>query len=150
MMASRSSQTFELHIISLSDTDSLNESLRKQAIQSLAHDEGITEAALCQAARDVVNGRVEADLGGYLFKKRIAGKGGGKSGGYRTIVGYRRGNSSRVLFLYGFAKNERPNITDREHEALSIAATNLINATDAQVAELIAKARLFELRCESI
>jgi hypothetical protein len=115
-----------------------------------ARDEGIAEATLCGAAKDVVEERVEADLGGYLFKKRIAGKGGGKSGGYRTIVGYRRGHSNRVLFLYGFAKNERPNITDREHEALSIAATDLINATDAQISELIARCHLFELRCESI
>ena len=115
-----------------------------------ARDQRITEAALCQAAKDVVEERMEADLGGYLFKKRIAGKGGGKSGGYRTIVGFRRGNSNRVLFLYGFAKNERPNITEREHEALSIAATNLINATDVQVAELIAENRLFELRCEAL
>jgi hypothetical protein len=114
-----------------------------------ARDEGIAEATLCGAAKDVVDGRVEADLGGYLFKKRVAGKGGGKSGGYRTIVGYRRGNSQRVLFLYGFAKNERPNISDREHEALSIAATDLINATEAQVAKLVTGGRLFELRCES-
>jgi hypothetical protein len=98
-----------------------------------ARDEGIAEATLCGAAKDVVDGRVEADLGGYLFKKRVAGK----------------GNSQRVLFLYGFAKNERPNISDREHEALSIAATDLINATEAQVAKLVTGGRLFELRCES-
>jgi hypothetical protein len=115
-----------------------------------ARDEGLTEKALCQAAKEVIDGGVEADLGGYLFKKRIAGKGGGKSGGYRTIVGYRRGNTSRVVFLYGFAKNERPNITGREHEALSIAATALIDATDKQVADLILRGRLFELRCEQI
>ena len=115
-----------------------------------ARGEDLTEVALCDAAKDIINGRVEADLGGYLFKKRIAGKGGGKSGGYRTIVGYRRRSSERVVFLYGFAKNERPNITDREREALGIAASDLINATDAQIAALIAKSRLFELRCESI
>jgi hypothetical protein len=113
-----------------------------------ARDEGLTEEILCRVAAGVIKGQVEADLGGYLFKKRIAGKGGGKSGGYRTIVGYRRGNSARVVFLHGFAKNERPSLTDREHEALSIAAASLIAATDGQVAELIAKGRLFELRCE--
>jgi hypothetical protein len=110
--------------------------------------EDITEDILCHAANEIVAGKVEADLGGYLFKKRIAGKSGGKSGGYRTIVGYRKGNSDRVIFLYRFAKKERPNITDRESEALSIAATNLINATDKQVADLIALGRLFELRYE--
>jgi hypothetical protein len=115
-----------------------------------ARDAGIAEAVLCIAAREIIEGRAEANLGGYLFKKRIPGKGSGKSGGYRTIIGYRRGNLARILFLYGFAKNERSTITDREQEALSIAATGLINATDSQIADLIAKGRLFELRCEAI
>jgi len=53
---------------------------------------------------------VEADLGGYLFKKRIARPGGGKSGGYRTILGFRRTSTERTIFLYGFAKNQRANI----------------------------------------
>ncbi|MBF0394727.1 MAG: type II toxin-antitoxin system RelE/ParE family toxin [Alphaproteobacteria bacterium] len=43
--------------------------------------EGISDAGLCAAAADVVDGNVEADLGGYLFKKRVARARGGKSGG---------------------------------------------------------------------
>jgi hypothetical protein len=113
-----------------------------------AKDERIDEEILCRAANEVAEGRVEADLGGYLFKKRLAGKGAGKSGGYRTIVGYRKKDSDRLVFLYGFAKNERSNITDRETEALSVAATGLIHATDGQIADLIARGRIFELRCE--
>jgi hypothetical protein len=40
---------------------------------------------------------VDARLGGFLIKKRVAGFGRGKSGGYRTIVAYRQGD--RVVFL---------------------------------------------------
>jgi hypothetical protein len=115
-----------------------------------ARSEGIGDEALYRAAHDVVAGGVDADLGGYLFKKRIAGKGAGKSGGYRTIIGYRKGDSKRVIFLYGFAKNEKPNVTEREREALSLAATDLINATDAQIEDLIRLGRLFELEHSAI
>jgi hypothetical protein len=115
-----------------------------------SRDENIAESVLCDAAREVVAHKVDADLGGYLFKKRVARPGSGKSGGYRTIVGYRKGRSDRVLFLYGFAKNERANITDREAEALSIAARDFIEATDEQVAKLIGDGGIVPLRCTGI
>ena len=34
------------------------------------------------------------------------------SGGFRTIIAYRRG--SRAVFLFGFAKSERDNLDDDE------------------------------------
>jgi len=32
------------------------------------------------------SGLIDADLGGLLYKKRVARPGGGKSGGYRTLL----------------------------------------------------------------
>jgi hypothetical protein len=113
-----------------------------------ARNEGITNMDICTAAKQVTTGDVEADLGGYLFKKRVARAGGGKSAGYRTIVGYKKGNTDRVIFLYGFPKNSRSNITEREREALSTAAAAFIAATDKHLADLIAKGSIFELECE--
>jgi hypothetical protein len=48
-----------------------------------ARTEDVPDAALVQAAAEVVAGRVEADLGGGLFKKRLARQGSGKRRGYR-------------------------------------------------------------------
>lgn len=112
-----------------------------------ARNEGIDDAALCAAAADAAVGHTEAELGGYLFKKRVARPGSGKSGGYRTIIGYRKGNTGRVIFLYGFPKNARSNITAKEHAALSIDADVFIRATDEQVAALLTKGSIFELEC---
>jgi hypothetical protein len=42
----------------------------------------------------------------------VARPGQGKSGGYRTLLAYRKGE--RSVFLYGFAKNERDNIDEAE------------------------------------
>ena len=81
--------------------------------------ERIAERALVRAIARAENGLVDADLGGGIVKLRVARKGEGKSGGYRTIVAYRRGD--RAVFLYGFAKNERDNIDDRELDDLKKA-----------------------------
>lgn len=49
------------------------------------------------------------------------------------------------MFLYGFPKSQRSNITDKEKAALSLAAESFINATDEQVERLIKDGSMFEL-----
>lgn len=93
-------------------------------------------------------GRVDGGLGSHLFKKRVARKGGGKSGGYRTILGFRKTNSDRIFFLHGYPKNARSNINSKEHKALAMVAANLIEATDAQIETLKTKGTIAELECK--
>jgi hypothetical protein len=112
-----------------------------------AAGEAISDADLCQAAAEAFAGQYEADLGGYLFKKRIARQDGGKSGGYRTILGFRKSDSRRIFFLYGFPKNVRANITTKERSALGANATALVDAADRQIEELKAKGTILELEC---
>jgi hypothetical protein len=76
----------------------------------------LTDEMLQHAADEIEHGLVDARLGGFLLKKRVARRGGGKRGGYRTIVAYQQG--VRLVFLFGFAKNEADNITRTEHVAL--------------------------------
>lgn len=112
-----------------------------------AADERIGDEMLRAAAAEALAGQVEADLGGYLFKKRIARTGGGKSGGYRTILGFRKG-ADRVFFLLGFGKNERATITAAERTALGALAASLVGATDELVVGLIAQGAIVELECD--
>ncbi len=78
------------------------------------HD--LTDAALKCAVEEIVAGSVEANLGGNLYKKRIATKGRGKSGSIRTILAYFAGN--KTFYLYAFEKSEQANITDKEKASL--------------------------------
>jgi hypothetical protein len=80
--------------------------------------EGVTDVVLCGAAAEIESGLVDARLGGFLIKKRVAAPGHGKRGGYRTIAAHRQGN--RLVFLHGFAKNEKDNITKKEKLALQM------------------------------
>lgn len=112
-----------------------------------AASEKIGDDNLCQAAAEAFAGQYDADLGGYLFKQRIARRDGGKSGGYRTILGFRKSDSSRIFFLYGFPKNVRANITSRERAALSANAAALIEASDEQIEALKDKRTIVEMEC---
>ena len=67
-----------------------------------ARKSGLSDAGLLKAVRDAERGLVDADLGGGVIKQRIARPGGGKSGGFRTIVLFRSG--ARAFFVHGFAK----------------------------------------------
>ena len=69
---------------------------------------GLTNAALLQAVDEMAQGLVDADLGGYVFKKRVALPGRGKRGSARTIVATRL--NDRWFFLFGFNKNEKSNL----------------------------------------
>ena len=91
----------------------------------------LTNGALCEAVAEMVQGLVDADLGGGVVKKRVALPGRGKSGGARTLVATNKGN--RWFFVFGFEKNDRANISDQELEALQDLAQELLVRTGAQL-----------------
>lgn len=111
-----------------------------------ARKEGVTDAELFEAAQEITEGRVEADLGGFLFKKRLHRAGGGKRGGYRVVVGYRRPNTERIIFLYAFAKNVKATISDREEAALSLVAESFVSTDERLVQELLAQGSIWEVQ----
>jgi hypothetical protein len=108
--------------------------------------EDVPDSALWRTAAEVVAGQVEADLGSCLFKKRLARQGSGKRSGYRVVIGYKKPNSNRIVFLYAFAKNVRANISDKEREALSLVAEAFVSATDAQVSLLLREGSIVEVQ----
>jgi hypothetical protein len=90
--------------------------------------ERITDSALAKVVRNGEDGLVDADLGGGLVKQRIARPGQGKSGGFRTVIAYRRGD--RAIFLLGFAKNERDNVDDEELDELKALARGFLRLNE--------------------
>jgi hypothetical protein len=112
--------------------------------------ERLPEATLCRTAREILAGTLgagEADLGGGLFKKRVARPGGGKSGGYRMIVAYRPPRTERVLFTYAFAKNAASTLTPQGHETLVKVAKAFVEADDGQIVKLLASQDVSEVAC---
>jgi len=116
-------------------------------VQRWARDEDIPDSVLCEAAKDVTAEKVEADLGGCLFKKRLPRPGAGKSGGYRVVVGYKKPNTARIIFLYAFAKNNKANMSAKEEAALSFVAESFVSATDKQLQKLLTSNAIKEVQC---
>lgn len=83
-----------------------------KAFARFQRGERLTDSALSDAVRRAETGLVDADLGGGVMKQRVARRGEGKRGGYRTILAYRQGQ--RAVFLFGFAKSDRDNLDDDE------------------------------------
>lgn len=103
----------------------------------------ITEQQLRTAEKELDAGLFAANLGGNLFKLRLAGQSAGKSSGYRTIIAYRKGD--RLIFLYGFAKNERENITIRELDALKKLSRDYLSLTQSELEHATKTGVLIEL-----
>ena len=112
--------------------------------QRFARREKLGDERLLAAVERAERGQVDADLGGGVIKQRIAREGRGRSGGYRAIIVYRRGRSA--VLMYGFAKNERPNITAEEAAQFKEAARHILRLTGAQLAGLVAAGDFIEVR----
>ncbi len=52
----------------------------------------IPDSTICNAVAEMEKGLIEADLGGGVWKKRLPAKQGGKSGGARAVVYYKKGS----------------------------------------------------------
>lgn len=107
--------------------------------------EKLPDAALCQAVEEMEHGLIDADLGGFLYKKRVARPGGGKSGGYRTVLSARLG--ARYVFLHGFAKNDKANITQSEKKALQFAGKVFLDLSLADLTRALQAGVLVEVHC---
>ena len=89
---------------------------------------------------------IDADLGGGVIKQRVSRSGKGKSGGYRTLILFRRGE--RAIFAFGFAKSARANITTADLALLKAAAAEALGWSDKELDRLVASGTLVEIEDE--
>lgn len=111
-----------------------------------ARKNGLSDAALKAAVSEIEAGNCGADLGGHVYKQRVAREGQGKRGGYRTIVIFKQGD--RAFFVYGFAKSGLDNIGEKEERNLKETAIEMIGLTDEQIKARLEKGTLMEITPE--
>ena len=110
-----------------------------------AKREGLADQSLCEAVSEMLQGLVDARLGGGVVKQRIARAGEGKRGGYRTILATNL--RDRWFFMFGFAKSERDNIREDELKMLRQLAAALVRMDDPAIAEARNRSELVEINC---
>jgi hypothetical protein len=116
------------------------------------HDEVVR--ALCAERKDRGEATVRGcQTGGTGFarwrsrwqpnKQRVARAGGGRSGGFGTLIAYHA--RRRSVFLYGFAKSERDNIDDKELADLKKLAKRFLSLTEGEIETALDESELKEL-----
>lgn len=108
-----------------------------------ADKEGLSDDALASAICEVEAGLVEASLGSYLYKKRVARVGQGKRGSYRTIIAYQQGD--RAFFLFGFDKGAKDNISRREKKALAKMASVFMECSRSDLNKAVKSGALIKI-----
>ena len=76
----------------------------------------------------------------------MAREGQGRSGGFRTIIAYR--GAKRAVFLHGFAKSAKDNVSDLELEALKKASAVVLAMDSAAVANALDQGKWTEVLCD--
>ena len=111
-----------------------------------AEKEGVTDAALLDAVDEMNRGLIDASLGGQVFKKRVGTDGRGKSGGLRTLLAFRVGD--RAFFVFGFAKNVRANVSEKELRALKLMASELLGSDARALLKDLRAGELYEVESD--
>lgn len=117
--------------------------LKTRTFARWARRERLSDAALQAAVGEMRCGLVDADLGGGLIKQRVARRGKGKRGGFRTLLA--ADCRERWIFIYGFAKTERDNVDDAELRALRRLARTYLAMSEATILRLLDAGELLEV-----
>jgi hypothetical protein len=110
----------------------------------LARKNDVSEADLIEAVRRAMDGLIDANIGAHLIKQRVARKGGGRRGGFRTIVFLMEGD--RAVFLHLFEKSRQANLSDHEQETYREFARNLAALTKPAFRKLVEKRKWKEIK----
>lgn len=119
---------------------------KNKSFARFARKARITDRVLCAAIADASRGLIDADLGGGGVKQRIARAGGGKSGGFHTIILFRL--NERAVFVHGFAKNELDNLRDDELAAFKMLTAEMLAHENVHLAKAMASGALMEVMCD--
>ena len=125
---------------------SVSRTFKTKTFARFADREGMDDTTLCEALLRARRGLIDADLGGGVIKQRIARKGQGRSGGWRTIMLFRQGELA--FFVYGFAKSSRKNLRRNELESFRNLADKMLTLDQADLKVAMANGTIIEVNCD--
>ena len=111
--------------------------LKTKWFNKWARKQKISDAKLITAIEDMQNNLSSVNLGGGLFKVRVASENSGKSSAYRTIVVYRE--DERAVMIYGFMKKEQDNLSSDELKSFKTLAKDILRLNEESLTRAIEK-----------
>jgi hypothetical protein len=118
---------------------------KTKAFARFAKSEVISDRQLLNAIDEIARGLVDADLGGGVLKKRLARLGMGKSSGARSIIVYRA--ASIAVFVFGYAKNDRDDISPLELKAYRRLAREILQLAPGPLAAAVKTEHCWRSSC---
>jgi hypothetical protein len=116
--------------------------LKNKAFQRDLKNNHLDDEYINGVLDDVFKGRA-VPLGSKLYKIRAAGEGRGKSGGFRNIFFWKRGEL--IVFCLVFGKNEQADLTADEKKALKIWSYEYDRLTPEEIKKLTTHHSLQEI-----
>jgi hypothetical protein len=104
----------------------------------------LSDADLITAIDEMTESLYEANLGGNIYKKRISIGSRGKRSGTRTVVTFKA--HEIAIFIYGFAKNVKSDITNKERDALKALANVYLSYDKRQINQAIKMGEFTEVQ----
>jgi hypothetical protein len=108
-----------------------------------AGKESITDDELKELVNKLEAEQAEANLGGGVYKVRVARPGEGKSGGYRVIVFFK--SQERTFYAYGFSKSGMDNISEKQLRNFKLAAKTIFKYSDKEIDERVGNGLFIEI-----
>jgi hypothetical protein len=90
-----------------------------------------------------VSGAFDADLGGGVFKYRLARAGEGTSGGARALIAMKVGQ--RAIFMFGFEKKDLASIKPDELKQYRKAARIYLGYSEEEMTMIVKEKALLEI-----
>lgn len=122
----------------------MSQVFKTKAFAKFADKEKISDKMLLEAVVRADMGLIDADLGHYMIKQRVAKSGKGRSSGYRILIFYQIQN--RSYCVAGFAKNRQENLSDTEFAALKALSKVYQQLKDEDIELLLRQNRLIEIK----
>jgi len=111
--------------------------LKTKWFNKWAKKQKLTDDKLLVSIEDMENNLSTSNLGGGLFKIRVASEGSGKSSSFRTIVVYRK--EDRVVMVYGFMKQEQENLSTNELKSFKTLAKDILSLSTDEIEQAVEK-----------
>ena len=118
--------------------------LKTKWFNKWAKKNSIGDKVLSDTFQNISNNLGIVDLGAGLYKVRTATSGRGKSGSYRTIVVFRE--SDIAIFIYGFSKTEKDNLSREELKNFKKLAKNLLSIDKQEYNRMIKLGEFISIR----
>jgi hypothetical protein len=113
-----------------------------------AEKQNLKDEALVKVVKEMEQGLYEANLGSYVYKKRVPLGSKGKSGGFRVIFAFKAHQTT--VFMYGFSKKNKENITDKEKASLKALSKKYLTLREEQWDKAVQSGKFTEVSYEKI